>query len=134
MQSSSRVSRVALGLVALYAFVRLVDPHQRWAALQLGGDRVEHAIVAYLITSFALASFPRLALWAPAIAFSCLGVAVEAVQAHPAIIGAAQPGDVLANALGAVAATFPVWLHRRRLARASLLPDQAEQEGVRRGT
>jgi len=106
-------SRIVLGLVVLYALVRLIDPYQRWARLQLGGDRVEHAVVAYLITLGVLAAFPRVRLWIPAIAMSCLGALTEAIQAHPQIVGAAQPGDIVANAAGAVIATVPIWLFRR---------------------
>jgi hypothetical protein len=107
-------ARVALGLVAVYALVRLIDPQQRWAALVMGGDRVEHMIVAYLITSLVLVAWPRVRLWIPAAAYCALGLAVELVQAHPAVIGAAQPGDVAANAAGAVLATLPMWLARFR--------------------
>ncbi|CAN7407001.1 hypothetical protein LJR225_002591 [Phenylobacterium sp. LjRoot225] len=100
----------ALILVALYALLRLADPLQRWAALVLGGDRVEHMIVAYLIVSLTLVACPRVKLWTPAIVVAGLGAAVELVQAHPAIVGAAQPGDAMANAAGALAATLPMWL------------------------
>lgn len=107
---------VALILVAIYAVVRLADPYQRWAALVLGGDRVEHLIVGYLLVSCALIAFPRIRLWYPALAYAGLGVVVELIQAHPAIVGDAQPGDVVANASGALAATLPMWLARFRKA------------------
>ncbi len=109
-------SRLALGLVVVYALVRLADPHQRWAALLLGGDRVEHAVVAYLIVLSLLGAFPRISLWLPAIAMTAVGVLTEIVQSHPRIVGAFQPGDIFANAAGAVIATVPIWLFRTRRA------------------
>jgi len=111
---STRFSRIVLALVVVYAVVRLVDPLARWASLYLKVDKIEHAAVAYLVVTFTLASFPRLGLWTPALALSAFGAAVELLQAHPQITGAAQPGDVIANAAGCLIATFPVWLARAR--------------------
>lgn len=103
-----------LAAVAVYAAVRLADPHQRWASIPVGGDRVEHAAVAYLLVMFSFVGFPRLPLWLPAAGLIAFGVLVEAVQALPGVVGAPQPGDVAANAVGALAATVPAWLARRR--------------------
>ncbi len=114
MTLSRNLARSLLALVVLYALARLADPHQRWAALPLGGDRVEHAAVAYLLTLFALAAFPRLKLWTPALALTAFGVLVEGVQALPGVVGGPQPGDVVANMAGALLATVPVALLRRR--------------------
>jgi hypothetical protein len=108
---------LALALVVAYAVARLIDPEQRWASLMLGGDRVEHATVAYVITLSSLAAFPRLNLWAPAAALTVFGALVEVVQASPLIVGGAQPGDVAANTAGALAATVPIWLLRGRVHR-----------------
>jgi len=103
-----------LTAVVVYAAVRLADPHQRWASIPVGGDRVEHAAVAYLLVMLSLSGFPRLPLWLPATGLIAFGVLVEAAQALPGVVGAPQPGDVLANAVGALAATLPAWLARRR--------------------
>jgi hypothetical protein len=80
----------------------------------VGGDRVEHAAVAYLLVMLSFVSFPRLPLWAPAAGLIAFGVLVEASQALPGVTGAPQPGDVMANIVGALAATLPAWLARRR--------------------
>lgn len=109
-----RAPLLALTAVVIYAALRLADPHQRWAAIPVGGDRVEHAAVAYLLVMFSFVGFPRLPLWLPATGLIAFGVLVEAAQALPGAVGSPQPGDVLANAVGAVAATLPAWLARRR--------------------
>lgn len=116
MTKSRRLAFLALFMVAAYAALRLIDPLQRWAALQLGGDRVEHMIVAYLIVGLSLVAFPKIQLWIPALLFTCAGVAVELVQAIPGVVGGPQFGDVAANAAGALAATVPMWLARFRRA------------------
>ncbi|CAN7182795.1 hypothetical protein LJR219_000374 [Phenylobacterium sp. LjRoot219] len=103
-----------LATVAAYAAVRLADPQQRWAAIPVGGDRVEHAVVAYLLVMFSFVGLPRLPLWAPAAGLIAFGVLIEAAQALPGVVGSPQPGDVVANAVGALAATLPAWLARRR--------------------
>jgi hypothetical protein len=103
-----------LAAVVVYAVARLADPHQRWASIPVGGDRVEHAAVAYLLVMFGFVGFPRVPLWLPATGLIAVGVAVEAAQALPGVVGAPQPGDVVANAIGALAATLPAWLARRR--------------------
>lgn len=119
MRKTPRWPFVALALTGVYALARLVDTEQRWAALQieLGGDRVEHAALTYLLTIFILAAFPRLPVWAPAAGLTGLGLAVEGVQALPFVVGGAQAGDVVANLLGAALATLPIWMLRGRLAR-----------------
>jgi hypothetical protein len=114
LMTTPRIARILLALVVIYGLARLADPHERWAALMMRGDRIEHASVAYLATLFSLAAFPRLPIWAPAIALTVFGIAVEAVQALPFIVGDAQGGDIVANSSGAILATFPVWLMRRR--------------------
>lgn len=111
-------SLLLLAVVAVYAAARLIDPQQRWAAIPVGGDRVEHAAVAYLLVMFSFTGFPRAPLWAPAAGLIAIGVLVEAAQALPGVTGGAQPGDVAANVVGALAATLPAWLARRRYRRA----------------
>ena len=106
---SRNIGKIALAVVIAYATARVLDPHQRWASIPVGGDRVEHAAVAYLLTVTALFAFPRAPVWAPAAALILFGVILEAAQAIPGMVGAPQPGDVLANALGAMAATIPAW-------------------------
>lgn len=103
-----------LGVVVIYSAVRLADPQQRWASIPVGGDRVEHAVVVYLLVMLGLVAFPRLPIWLPATGMIAFGVMVEAVQALPAVLGDAQAGDVVADAVGALAATLPIWLARRR--------------------
>lgn len=115
--TSPRIARILLALVVIYALARLADPHERWAALMLGGDRVEHAAVSYFVTIFLLAAFPRIPLWAPAVALTVFGVLVEGIQALPGVVGAPQAGDVIANSAGAVLATFPIACLRGRAAR-----------------
>jgi hypothetical protein len=114
MSKPRRLALAALLLVAIYAALRLADPEQRWAAMVLGGDRVEHMVVAYLIVGLSLVAFPRIRLWTPALAFIAFGALVELVQASPLIVGGAEAGDVVADAAGAVAATAPMWLARYR--------------------
>jgi hypothetical protein len=116
MTQSRRFALLALFMVALYAAIRLIDPLQRWAALKLGGDRVEHLIVAYLIVGLTLVAFPKVKLWIPALLLVGAGAAVELVQAIPGVVGGPQFGDVAANAAGALAATLPMWLARFRRA------------------
>ena len=113
-----RLSRIALALVAVYALTRLADPEQRWAAMVLGGDRVEHGIVVYLVTLLSLAAFPKVRLWTPALTLMAVGVAVELLQALPGVVGGFQAGDIAADVGGAVAATLPVWLLRARTPRS----------------
>jgi hypothetical protein len=114
MTRPRRLALAALALVAIYAALRLADPLQRWAAWTLGGDRVEHMIVAYLIVGLSLAAFPRCRTWTPALAFTAFGALVELVQASPLIVGGVEVGDVVADAAGALAATLPMWLARYR--------------------
>jgi len=114
-----RFSRIALALVAVYALARLADPEQRWAALVMGGDRVEHGIVVYLVTLLSLAAFPKVRLWTPALALIAVGVVVELIQALPGVVGGFQAGDIAADVGGAVAATFPAWLLRERTSRGA---------------
>jgi hypothetical protein len=73
VNSPRRLALIALVLVAIYALARLADPHQRWAALVMGGDRVEHMIIGYLVVGLTLVAFPRVGLWTPALAFAGLG-------------------------------------------------------------
>jgi hypothetical protein len=116
MTQSRRFAFLALFMVAVYAALRLIDPLQRWASLRLGGDRVEHMIVAYLIVGLTLVAFPKVRLWIPALLLIGAGVAVELAQALPGVVGGPQFGDVAANAAGALAATVPMWLARFRRA------------------
>lgn len=114
MSRPRRLALAALALVAVYAALRLADPEQRWAALKLGGDRVEHMAVAWLIVGLSLVAFPRVRLWTPALAFTAFGALIELVQASPLVVGGAEVGDVVADAAGALAATLPMWLARYR--------------------
>lgn len=107
-------ARIAFGLVALFAGLRVLDPEQRWAALMMRGDRIEHAAVSYALTALALAAWPSLPVWAPGLGMIVLGVAVEGVQAAPGVVGAPQWGDVVANAVGALAATAPAVIQLAR--------------------
>jgi hypothetical protein len=99
-----------LALVVIYGVARLIDPLQRWAAYPVGGDRVEHAIVVYLVVTLVLTLFPRLRLWVPAVAMIGIGVAVELLQALPGVVGGPQLGDVAADVVGVMLAVFPMWL------------------------
>jgi hypothetical protein len=114
MPRRSTLPLVLLGLVAVYALARLLDPQQRWAALPVPGDRVEHALVVYLLMTLIPAAFPRVRLWVPAVALIGLGVGVELIQELPGVVGRAQLGDVAADVAGVLLGLFPMWMARHR--------------------
>ena len=111
-RSTIILGRLLLAATILFAVARVFDPHQRWAAYDLGGDRVEHAIVVYLLVLTSVVAFPRLNVWAPAGALVFIGLSLELLQALPQVVGEAQFGDVVANALGAFAASAAIWCGR----------------------
>lgn len=105
MAISSRIlGRAALGIVVAFAVVRVLDPYQRWAALPVPGDMVEHAAVVFLLSLVPLAAFPRLKPWTPGAMMLAVGVGLEALQATPFFIGDFQMRDVVADAVGVGAA------------------------------
>ena len=110
MSRSIVLYRVVLCAVTFFAVARVLDPHQRWAAQELGGDRLEHFAVAYLLTLSLIKGFGPRHFWAPAGLLILVGVLIEGLQALPWFPGAFQLGDLLANTLGALAATLPAQL------------------------
>jgi len=109
------LARGLLAFVALYAVARLADPEQRWARYRVGGDRVEHAVVVYLLMVLIPAAAPELPLWAPAAGLIGLGVAVEMLQALPWIVGDFQLGDIAADVAGVALGAFALCMARRRI-------------------
>lgn len=105
MAISSRIlGRTALAAVVAFAVARVLDPYQRWAALPVPGDMVEHAAVVFLLSLVPLAAFPRLKPWAPGAAMLAIGVGLEILQATPFFIGDFQMRDIVADAVGVGAA------------------------------
>lgn len=106
------VARGALLIVILFAAFRFFDTEARWAEAMVRGDRIEHALVLFLLMVFIAGAFPRMAIWKPAVFLLALGTAVEAVQALPQIIGDAHVGDVVSDFVGVGVGFLTVWIVR----------------------
>jgi hypothetical protein len=107
-------ARLVLAVVALFAAARIIDPEARWAAESLRGDRIEHALIVYLLLVCSLRAFPTLSAWWLAAGLVLLGAAVEAAQALPGVPGDLQTGDFMADLAGIALACLPLWARRRR--------------------
>lgn len=124
MAISSRIlARTALGLVVAFAVARVLDPYQRWAALPVPGDMVEHAAVVFLLSLVPLAAFPRLKPWTPGAVMLAVGAGLEALQALPFFIGDFQLRDIVADAVGVGAAWIALALSLSWARRNPRLPD-----------
>lgn len=105
-------ARAALLIVILFAAFRFFDTEARWAEAMVRGDRIEHALVVFLLMVFSAAALPKLSIWKPTVFLLALGTAVEAVQALPQIIGDAQVGDVVSDFVGVGLGLLAVWVVR----------------------
>lgn len=97
-------ARALLVGLLIYGVARVVDPEQRWAAGQVGADRIEHALLVYALLTSALAAFPRLSVRLAAGVMLGAGAAVELLQGVPGFPGNPQLGDMVADILGVVLA------------------------------
>lgn len=106
------VARGALLIIILFAAFRFFDTEARWAEAMVRGDRIEHALVVFLLLVFSAAALPKVVIWKPAVFLLALGVAVEAVQALPQVVGDAQLGDVVSDIIGVGLGSVVVWIVR----------------------
>ena len=107
------IAGAALVLTVAFAALRVFDPEVRWSETILRGDRVEHAVIVYLLVVFATACFPRLQLWLTSLVLVVIGAALEGAQALFGF-GEAQLGDFLADVIGISLAFLPLWVGQGR--------------------
>jgi hypothetical protein len=100
-----------LAVLAL-AFAGAVDADERVAMFRVGPDQVNHAVLAYALTLFCVASFRRAKPWIISLAVMSVGVSLELIQGAGWFAGDAQLGDLLADVVGVVAALLPLAVGR----------------------
>ncbi|MGA0608390.1 hypothetical protein ACO2Q0_20545 [Phenylobacterium sp. VNQ135] len=117
--------RLALGAVLLVAFVGATDANERWAALQLKPDQVNHGLLSFALTFLLLASFRRAKAWQVALVVLAAGFGLEGLQAFGYFAGDAQLKDLVSDMVGVAFAALPVAVGRsqgRRAAQDSVVP------------
>lgn len=115
-------ARTALVGLVIYGVARVLDPEARWGAAQVGGDRIEHALLVFGLLTCLLGAFPRLSAPVAAGGMLGLGLLVEALQATPLVPGSFQLADVAADVVGVALAILPVTLGRAGSGRAGEPP------------
>ena len=108
------VARISLLMLVVYGVARVIDPQARWAAGEMRGDQIEHALLVYGLTLALLMSFRRLSLPVVCGGMLGLGLAVEVVQSLPGVPGGFQASDLMADLAGVLLASLPFVIGRAR--------------------
>ena len=113
-------ARITLGIILLLALAGVVQPSLRATEFTFRPDQISHALIIYCVTLLSAVSFPRIKpIWL-ALFFGCIAVGVEVAQLYKIVPGDAQISDVVADAIGILAALLPIAAVRaRRVARAA---------------
>ncbi|MCR5876712.1 hypothetical protein LRS10_22670 [Phenylobacterium sp. J426] len=122
--------RLALGAVLLVAFVGATDANERWAALQLKPDQVNHGLLSFGLTFLLLASFRRAKTWQVAAVVLGAGFGLEGLQALGYFAGDAQMKDLVSDVVGVAFAALPVAVGRSQGRRAAQEEAPSSQPGT----
>lgn len=122
-------ARAALGGLAIYGAIRVVDTEARWAAGQVPGDAVEHALLVWALLTCALAALPRLSPLVAGGAMLAAGLGVELLQVVPGVPGGFQLADLGADLAGVLLATIPLLVAHSRAANARSRPPRRRVGG-----
>ena len=82
-EGRARLARAAFWLAAAFALVMASLPHP--PSVPGTTDKVQHMLAFAVLTLLAVLAFPRTAWWRIALGLSLFGIAIEVVQAIPAL-------------------------------------------------
>ncbi len=104
-----RLARVAFFAALIFTFYSAVMPVTHVARL-IPWDKALHFIAFYVLTSLALAAFPKARLWIIAASLSGFGALIEVVQGLPFVHRDEDFWDWVADTIAITAAMSPMLL------------------------
>jgi hypothetical protein len=113
MKTSPWIARLALAAVIGAALWGVFDPNFTGEEFRVGKDQVIHALCVYLFTLLAVPAFPRINPLIIGSSIFVLGLVLEYLQDRGIVPGAYQPSDLVADAVGVLAALLPLLLNSR---------------------
>lgn len=121
---TARATLIGLSLIAVMG---AIDVNDRFAAVQIRPDRVNHAILSFGLTFLLLASFRTAPARAVALLMLSLGLALEGLQLLGMFAGDAEWGDIGADLAGVLLAAVPVGIGRSQGRRSERLAAEEEE-------
>lgn len=125
------LAALALGMVLVFAIVGAIDPGHH-PLIRPGADEVEHAAVAFLLTTLCAAVFPRLPPLLAGATLLVLGAGLEALQYLGLVSGQLEPGDMIADVAGVAAAWLGLYAAAARAAAVRRPARPAGEPGAQR--
>jgi hypothetical protein len=119
LETLSRTARLLFWPSLVFALVMAVLPKPPQLPGPDLGDKVQHMLAFFTLTTLAGIGWPRLPLLRAVLWLSLVGAGIEVVQAIPALYRDSDWRDWVADTVAIMAALVPVAVFRRMFARDS---------------
>ncbi|NLR70714.1 hypothetical protein HGI47_07490 [Novosphingobium sp. ERN07] len=115
----SRTARLLFWPALIFALIMAVLPKPPQLPGPDLGDKVQHMLAFFTLTTLAGVGWPRLPLLRAVLWLSLVGAGIEVIQAIPSLYRDSDWRDWIADTVAIMAALVPVAVFRRLLERGS---------------